>query len=64
MDWAKMGVLGVEMESAALYCTAARAGRRALCICTVSDSFVYPDEYISADGGEPQKIRGYYEIQP
>ena len=25
MDWAKMGVLGVEMESAALYCTAARA---------------------------------------
>ena len=52
MDWAKMGVLGVEMESAALYCTAARAGRRALCICTVSDSFVYPDEYISADGRE------------
>ena len=44
MDWAKMGVLGVEMESAALYCNAARAGKKALCICTVSDSFVYPDE--------------------
>ncbi len=44
MTWSKMGVLGVEMESAALYCNAARAGKRALCICTVSDSFVYPDE--------------------
>ncbi len=40
MDWAKMGVLGVEMESAALYCNAARAGKKALCICTVSDCFV------------------------
>lgn len=44
MTWAKMGVLGVEMESAALYCNAARAGKKALCICTVSDSFVYPEE--------------------
>ena len=49
MDWAKMGVLGVEMESAALYCTAARAGKKALCICTVSDSFVYPEENTSSD---------------
>ena len=36
-DWRKMGVLGVEMESAALYYNAARAGKNALCICTVSD---------------------------
>ena len=36
-DWQKMGVLGVEMESAALYLNAARAGKDALCICTVSD---------------------------
>lgn len=42
--WANMGVLGVEMESAALYCNAARAGKRALCICTVSDSFPHPEE--------------------
>ncbi len=49
MDWAKMGVLGVEMESAALYCNAARAGKRALCICTVSDSFIYPEENTSAE---------------
>ncbi len=44
MSWAKMGVLGVEMEAAALYCNAARAGKRALCICTVSNSFSHPEE--------------------
>ena len=32
-----MGVLAVEMEAAALYMNAARAGKRALAICTVSD---------------------------
>ena len=35
--WTKMGVLGVEMEAAALYMNAAYAGKRALAICTVSD---------------------------
>ncbi len=35
--WQKMGVLAVEMESAALYMEAARAGKNALCICTISD---------------------------
>ena len=49
MTWAKMGVLGVEMESAALYCNAARAGKKALCICTVSNSFVYPEEDTTAE---------------
>ncbi len=44
MDWAKMGVLGVEMESAALYCNAAYFGKKALCICTVSDYFPDPTE--------------------
>ena len=39
-NWAKMGVLGVEMEAAALYMNAARAGKKALAICTVSDSLV------------------------
>ena len=38
--WQKMGVLAVEMESAALYMNAARAGKNALCICTISDSLV------------------------
>ena len=41
MKWAKLGVLGVEMEAAALYMNAARAGKSALCICTISDSLVH-----------------------
>ena len=36
-DWQKMGVLAIEMEAAALYMNAARAGKNALCILTVSD---------------------------
>lgn len=36
-SWKKMGVLAVEMESAALYMNAARAGKKALCLLTVSD---------------------------
>ena len=35
--WEKMGVLGVEMEAAALYMNAAHLGKSALAICTVSD---------------------------
>ncbi len=38
--WSKMGVLAVEMESAALYMNAARAGKRGLGIFTVSDHLV------------------------
>ncbi len=37
LAWRKMGVLAVEMEAAALYMNAARAGKRALAICTISD---------------------------
>ena len=36
-EWRKMGVLATEMESAALYYNAARLGKKALCICTISD---------------------------
>lgn len=36
-DWKKMGVLAIEMECAALYMNAARAGKKALTICTISD---------------------------
>ncbi|MBP7188319.1 MAG: purine-nucleoside phosphorylase [Ruminococcus sp.] len=36
-DWQKMGVLGIEMETAALYMNAARAKKNALGIFTVSD---------------------------
>lgn len=36
----KMGVMAVEMEAAALYCTAAYTGKRALAICSISDNLV------------------------
>jgi purine-nucleoside phosphorylase len=46
--WRKMGVLAVEMESAALYMNAARAGKKALCICTISDRPLEGGEVCSA----------------
>ena len=40
-EWGKkMGVMVVEMEAAALYMNAARYGKRALAICTVSDHLI------------------------
>lgn len=47
-QWAKMGVLAVEMESYALYCNANRAGVNALGIFTVSDSLL-TSEKMSAE---------------
>ena len=35
--WQRMGCLAVEMEAVALYANAAWAGKKALCICTISD---------------------------
>ena len=48
MDWAKMGCMAVEMEAAALYCNAAYTKKRALAICSISDSIVTGEE-LSAD---------------
>lgn len=45
-SWPEMGVLAVEMESAALYTNAAMAGANALCILTISDG---PDEVTTAE---------------
>jgi purine-nucleoside phosphorylase len=44
LDWTKMGVIAVEMEAYALYLNAARAGKRALSICAVSDNIVSHQE--------------------
>ena len=44
LDWQKLGVLAVEMEAAALYMNAARAGKNALAICTISDNIVTGEE--------------------
>ncbi len=40
LKWSKLGVMAVEMEAAALYLNAMRAGKRALALCTVSDHLV------------------------
>ena len=47
--WARLGVLGVEMESYALYCNAARLNKRALCLLTVTDNFLKRDEKATAE---------------
>ena len=49
MDWGKMGVMAVEMEAAALYMTAASLGKRALAICSISDSLVTGEELSAED---------------
>ena len=47
-QWKKMQVLCVEMEAAALYMNAARAGKKALCMLTISDH-LYTGEALSAE---------------
>ena len=47
--WSKMGVLGVEMEAAALYMNAARSGKSALAILTVSDHLLTGESLSSDD---------------
>ena len=47
-QWKKMGVLACEMEAASLYCNAAYAHKKALCICTISDH-LYRPEALSAE---------------
>ena len=49
---AEYGVLGVEMEAAALYTLAAQFSRRALAICTVSDHLVTGEETSSQERQE------------
>ena len=58
--WLKMGVLGVEMETAALYMNAARAGKNALGIFTVSNCLL---KELSTSAEERQKsFRDMMEI--
>lgn len=47
--WGKMGVMAVEMEAAALYMNAARLGKRALAICTVSDHLLTGEQTSSEE---------------
>ena len=43
-SWRKMHVLAIEMEAAGLYMNAARAGKNALAICTISDHLITHEE--------------------
>ena len=47
MRFAKMGVMAVEMEAAGLYMNAARAGKRALGLFTISDHIYRAEELTS-----------------
>jgi purine-nucleoside phosphorylase len=47
--WAKYGILGIEMESAALYTLAAKYGRKALSVLTVSDHIITGEETTSEE---------------
>ena len=49
LKWGEMGVLAVEMEAAALYMNAAKLGKRALAICTISVSIVTGEELNAED---------------
>lgn len=49
LAWGKMGAMAVEMEAAALYMNAAYSGKRALAICTVSDSLVTGEATTAAE---------------
>ncbi len=46
--WKKMGILCVEMEAAALYLNAIAAGKKALCMLTISDH-LYTGEALNAE---------------
>ncbi len=47
-QWQKMNVLAIEMECAALYMNAARSGKKALAICTISDCPITSGEECTA----------------
>lgn len=48
IDWAKMGILGAEMETAILYTNAALFGKNALALLTVSDELATQEQLTPA----------------
>ena len=58
--WRRMGVLAIEMEAAGLYMTAARAGKSALAICTVSNHIIRGEELTSEE--RERKITDMVEL--
>ena len=47
--WRRLGILGVEMEAAALYMNAARCQKQALAVCTVSNHLLTGEETTAAE---------------
>ncbi len=47
--WSKMGIMAIEMEAAALYMNAARLGKNALAICTISNNILTGEETSSEE---------------
>ena len=45
--WAAKGYIGVEMEAFALYYTAKKLNKRALCLLTVSDHFYNNEKHLT-----------------
>ena len=56
--WARLGVLGVEMDAYGLYCNAARLGKRALSLLTVTDNFLKPEEKATSD----ERLKGLSDM--
>jgi purine-nucleoside phosphorylase len=52
-----MGVMCVEMEAAALYMNAARAGKNALCLCTISDHIVNDEPELTSAERQESMVR-------
>lgn len=48
LEWGKMSVLAVEMEAYGLYLTAAKCGKKAVAMCTVSDQLLRK-EFLTAE---------------
>ena len=53
--WAKMGIMAIEMEGAALYMNAARLKKNALVICTVSNHIITGEETTAEESKDSKK---------
>jgi purine-nucleoside phosphorylase len=60
--YADMGILGVEMESYGLFLNAMRLHKKALCILTVSDTFVNKDEKELTQKERQEKLNSMFEL--
>jgi len=60
--YADLGVLGVEMESYGLFINAMRLHKKALCVLTVSDTFVNKDEKELTKEERQEKLNDMFEL--